>query len=184
VGAVVEGLRAAGLDVVTRVAMSEVLHVLGEYRPPPPPPGRPRRATLDDLEPLVAWYEAFAAELGLPAHEARTSAMTRLQSPDGAGYLWWEVDGAPVAVAGHAAPVPTPAGAVGRVGPVYTPPEHRRHGYGAAVTAAVVEHLLPTCAIVMLLADEENPTSNGVYERLGFRVVAHVLDLDLRPAGV
>jgi predicted GNAT family acetyltransferase len=166
--------------------MSEVVHVLRGYRPPPSTPGHARRATLDDLEPLVAWYTAFAAELGLPAHEARTSAIARLQSPGGsAGYLWWELDGRPVAVAGHAAPVATPVGAVGRVGPVYTPPEHRRRGYGAAVTAAVVEHLLPLCGTVMLLADEANPTSNGVYERLGFRPVAQVLDVDLeRPAGV
>jgi predicted GNAT family acetyltransferase len=68
---------------------------------------------------------------------------------------------------------------VGRVGPVYTPAEHRRRGYGAAITSAVVEHLLPLTTTVMLYTDAANPTSNGVYERLGFRVVADVVDLEL-----
>jgi predicted GNAT family acetyltransferase len=179
---VVEGLRAAGVDGREQVAMSEVVHVLGDYLPPPPTPGQARRATEADVELLVEWYTAFSVEIRLVAHEPRPSVLARLGSGGDAGYVWWEVDGLPVAVAGHAAPVPTPAGAVGRVGPVYTPPEHRRHGYGAAATAAVVELLLPRCATVMLLADETNPTSNGVYERLGFRPVAHVLDLDLERA--
>jgi len=66
-----------------------------------------------------------------------------------------------------------------RLGPVYTPAEHRRRGYGAAVTSAVVADLLQVADTVMLFTDAANPTSNGVYERLGFRVVGEVIDLDV-----
>jgi predicted GNAT family acetyltransferase len=83
-------------------------------------------------------------------------------------------------MAGHAPLVDTPAGPVGRVGPVYTPPDLRRQGYGAAATAAVVASLEPRCALVMLYADAANPTSNGVYERLGFREAARVVELSAR----
>ena len=50
----------------------------------------------------------------------------------GDGMLLWEDAGRPVALAVARRPI---AG-MSRVGPVYTPPEHRRHGYGAAPTAA------------------------------------------------
>jgi predicted GNAT family acetyltransferase len=53
---------------------------------------------------------------------------------------------------------------------VSTPPEHRRHGYAAALTAAVARRLLDRGRVV-LFADLANPTSTGVYLRIGFRPV-------------
>ncbi|HEU4675646.1 MAG TPA: GNAT family N-acetyltransferase [Motilibacteraceae bacterium] len=96
------------------------------------------------------------------------------------GSLWlWEVDGRPVSMAGHAPLVLTPSGTVGRIGPVYTPPEDRRLGYAGAMTSAVTEQLLQRCDTVMLFTDAANPTSNGVYARLGFDVVAEVVEVRL-----
>jgi len=64
------------------------------------------------------------------------------------------------------------AGRAVRVGPVYTPPRHRRRGYGAAVTAAVTRAALDAGeAAVVLFTDLANPTSNSVYQRLGYRPV-------------
>jgi predicted GNAT family acetyltransferase len=97
-----------------------------------------------------------------------------------AGSLWlWEVDGTPVAMAGHADLVDTPSGAVARIGPVYTPEPLRRQGLGAAVTAAVIEELLPRATTVMLFADAANPTSNRIYARLGFRAAGEVVEVSL-----
>ena len=53
---------------------------------------------------------------------------------------------------------------------MWTPPEHRRHGYAAALTAAVAGRLLGHGRVV-LFADLANPTSTGVYLRIGFRPV-------------
>ncbi len=62
---------------------------------------------------------------------------------------------------------------VPRIGPVYTPPGHRRHGYAAAAVAALCTRLLDAGATaVVLFADAANPTSIGVDTRLGFRPVA------------
>jgi predicted GNAT family acetyltransferase len=59
-----------------------------------------------------------------------------------------------------------------RVAPVYTPPEHRRRSYGGAVTAAVSRAALDGGATdVVLYTDLANPTSNSVYQRLGYRPV-------------
>ncbi|WP_084609017.1 GNAT family N-acetyltransferase [Thermocrispum agreste] len=59
-----------------------------------------------------------------------------------------------------------------RVGMVYTPPEHRRRGYGAAVTAAVSQWALDQGARdVVLFTDLDNPTSNSIYQKIGYRPV-------------
>jgi predicted GNAT family acetyltransferase len=65
----------------------------------------------------------------------------------------------------------------GRIGPVYTPPEFRRQGFGAAVTAAMSQRLTTLgCNVVLLYADIANPTSNAMYERLGFEPVAEIVE--------
>lgn len=62
---------------------------------------------------------------------------------------------------------------VARVAPVYTPPENRRCGYGAAVTAACTSDALHCGAQqVVLFTDLANPTSNAIYQRIGYRPVS------------
>lgn len=81
----------------------------------------------------------------------------------------WETGGVPVSMAGVSLQV---AGSV-RVAPVYTPPEHRGHGYAAAVTAEVSRAAREAGAQeVLLFTDLANPTSNGVYQRIGYRPVS------------
>lgn len=66
-----------------------------------------------------------------------------------------------------------------RVGPVYTPQSLRGRGYAAAVTAQVCRRALDVGAReVVLFADLGNPTSNALYQRLGFRTVADHAVLD------
>ena len=89
----------------------------------------------------------------------------------------WEVDGALVSQAGSRRPV---AG-MSRVGPVYTPPEHRGHGYAAAVTAAASQWALDAGArCVVLFTDLSNPTSNRLYPRIGYRPVLDALEVVFR----
>jgi predicted GNAT family acetyltransferase len=89
--------------------------------------------------------------------------------------LLWEVDDRPVALAGLTGAV---AG-VNRVGPVYTPPERRRQGYGGAATVAVSRLALDHGADeVVLFTDLANPTSNALYQRLGYRPVEDRLILE------
>jgi predicted GNAT family acetyltransferase len=65
-----------------------------------------------------------------------------------------------------------------RIGPVYTPPEHRGRGYAAAVTAAAARWALGSGARhVLLYTDLANPTTNRLYPRLGFRPRYDALEL-------
>ena len=100
-------------------------------------------------------------------HEAR---------PRGSGYWLWE-DPTPVSVAGYR-DVP---GVGTRIGPVYTPPEHRRNGYAARLVAELSSARLsggqPAC---FLYTDLSNPTSNGVYARVGYLKVCDAVEYAFR----
>ncbi|MFC5186265.1 GNAT family N-acetyltransferase [Actinomadura harenae] len=128
------------------------------------PPGGSRVATSADASRVMAWLDGFASEAGHGA--PRAVAEERLDS--GCVHLW-EVDGEPVAMAGR-----TPAlDGMTRVAPVYTPRAHRRRGYGAAVTAAVSRAAIDLgLDDIVLFTDLANPTSNGIYQALGYRPVA------------
>ena len=123
------------------------------------------QADLEDFHFLLNWYEEFGRDALLHMPNPAGS----VQSALGRNSLrFWVVDGQRVSMAGYAPLVETPSGTVGRIGPVYTPAEQRRKGYAGALTAALSRELLDLEAKVMLYTDAANPTSNGVYQRIGF----------------
>ena len=93
----------------------------------------------------------------------------RLDGSSGGLVLWWH-DGVPVSMAGFGGP--TPNG--NRVGPVYTPPELRGRGYATACVAELTARLLNEKRFVFLYTDLANPTSNSIYQKIGYRPVCDV----------
>ncbi len=159
----------------TSVHMRSRLFRLAGLEPPDPlPPGAARVAGQDDTDLLVDWSTAFVAETGSGGGgDQRKGVADRLSYR---GFMLWETDGVPVAMAGLTRNV----GGVVRVGAVYTPPGHRRRGYGGAVTTAVSQAALDGgAAEVVLFTDLANPTSNALYQRLGYRPVGDRVQLDL-----
>ncbi|CNE76673.1 putative acyltransferase [Mycobacterium tuberculosis] len=148
------------------VAMRQRLYRLGGLDvPDPPPEGAARVAGDGDRMLAMEWFTAFYADAGEPRRADPELVDGRIAA---GGIVFWEIGARPVAMAGRTAVV---AG-MARVAPVYTPAEHRRRGYGAAVTAAVTRGALDAGAEhVVLFTDLANPTSNGVYRRLGYRPV-------------
>ncbi|MFF2846916.1 GNAT family N-acetyltransferase [Streptomyces sp. NPDC058001] len=144
---------------------AERLYRLDTLTPPDPaPPGTPRPAIEADRDLLRRWHVAFARDIGeRNLMDSDTWVDSRLMY---AGLTLWEVDGTPVALAGVTRRI---AGQV-RVAPVYTPPDQRRRGYAAAVTAEVSRAARDGGADeVLLFTDLGNPTSNSVYQRIGYR---------------
>jgi len=167
------GLASARQPTVT---MRDVVYVLETYAPARGVAGSARPAVPDDFRLVADWTRQFHIDAGLPIFDVEASVAPRLA----AGTVWlWEVDGSPVAMAGHADLVESPAGHVGRIGPVYTPELLRGNGFGSAVTCAVIDELQPRTSRIMLFADAANPASNGVYVRLGFRAVTEVVETAL-----
>jgi predicted GNAT family acetyltransferase len=159
----VAALAARRSGRTARLKTAERLYRLGELTPRNAP-GAARVADEGDLELLVAWFEAFIAEAGTIPQDAEKAVRDRLAYQ---GCVLWE-DGQPVAMAAHT----RKAFQGTRIGPVYTPPEHRNRGYGGAVTAAASQQALDRGAWeVVLFTDLTNPTSNALYPRLGYEAV-------------
>jgi uncharacterized protein len=159
-----------------RRTTSQGVFELDEVVPPPQPTGGVRVTDERDRGLAVRWFRAFAAEV---AHEggpgvdrAEANVEQRLSSMSG-GILLWEDEGATVSLAGWGGPTPNGI----RIGPVYTPPELRGRGYATALTAELSQRLLDGRLFAggrrfcFLYTDLANPTSNAIYERIGYRRV-------------
>jgi len=157
---------------------AERLYRLGRLVPPDPaPPGRARVATAADTDLLVTWIARFLDDAGLVGSDLETVVGDKVSY--GGLTLWENGDGMPVSVAGRSRRA---AGTV-RVAPVYTPADHRRQGWASAVTAAVSQTVLDEGAReVVLFTDLANPTSNSIYQRLGYRPVTDRAVLRFEPA--
>ncbi|HSD48203.1 MAG TPA: GNAT family N-acetyltransferase [Actinomycetota bacterium] len=159
------------------VEQRQGVYALVEMDDVPRPPGRARVATTEDRDLLVAWLHAFADEAtgGPPGEPGLLERMldARLAAED-AGYWLWEDGGQVVSTSGYGSP--TPGGI--RIGPVYTPPEHRRRGYGTIVVAELSRWLLARGhRACYLYTDLANPISNSIYGRIGYRRVCDSADV-------
>jgi predicted GNAT family acetyltransferase len=143
--------------------------------------GTMRIATDKDRELLIDWTQAFLVEAvgGSLEERAETIVDSALQTGSRTFYLW-EDGGQPVSVAGVTGPTPNGI----RVGPVFTPPGSRRRGYASAVTAAASQAQLDAGrAFVFLFTDLANPTSNNIYQAIGYEPVIDVDQLRFEPVG-
>ena len=131
------------------------LFVLGELVVPPAPAGALRLATRDDAELTLAWFLAFEAaaaeQAGRPVSTDTLEGFTLddmvARIDEGVIWLWEDESGERVHVTG----ANPPAYGVTRVGPVYTPTEHRGRGYASAAVGAGVAALpRPGCPGVSL----------------------------------
>ncbi|SNY52072.1 GNAT family N-acetyltransferase [Paractinoplanes atraurantiacus] len=140
----------------------------------PSPPGRARLATAGDRDLLVEWQKAFYAEIGEEGFGDIGAVMD-----DRIGYggvLLWEDGDGPVSMAIRS----RPDSGMARVQIVYTPPASRGHGYAAGVTVAATRSALALdVGEVVLNTDLANPTSNRLYQRLGYRPVEDRVILEL-----
>ena len=139
-------------------ALSTVVHA-------PASSGVLRACTIDDLDQVHRWLCEFVEDANLPeGPPTRERVADRLA--DGFHYVW-EVDGQPTCSLSKAA---EPVEGVARVNSVYTPREMRGRGYGTDATAALSQLLLDTGATACVLyADLSNPTSNKIYQNVGYR---------------
>ncbi|NEA36303.1 GNAT family N-acetyltransferase [Streptomyces sp. SID13031] len=135
-------------------------------------PGNPRPMREDDVQLAAEWVsDGFRGEFA-------TIDLAWAEHHLERGTLWiWEDGGEPVSMAGSHLPL----FGVSRVGPVYTPPEHRRHGYAGALTGEVTAKILAKGNQACLYTDLANRTSNKIYAQLGYVPVADFVDLIFVP---
>lgn len=163
------------------VTTEERLYRLGMLQPPAGVCGAHRGAADADQALLVDWVEEFFVETF--SHQRDDTAGRRfIDNANAVGdrFVLWNDDGSPVSMAMLRAP----SAGVSRIGPVFTPPGSRGHGYGSAVTAAAAQ-LARDAGVddVVLFADLANPTSNAIYQRIGFDAVADSVRVEFEVAG-
>ena len=161
-----------GTKVSTRTML---LYEIETLKKPVNVQGSFRLCTLDDLPLVVEWSKQFFIDAELHEtvdHEQRN----RDKIKEGMEYFW-EKDGVPVAWGGHAVPVASGNKLVARIGPIYTPKQYRKNGYGSAITAEITEILQNRVAKVMLFADAGNPHSNAIYQAIGYQLTCDVAEI-------
>jgi uncharacterized protein len=138
------------------VAVNDVPHAKGNMR----------QADLRDLELVADWCSQFVKEANIPLH-TDTVAWAHRAITSGSTFLW-EHDDRVRSFACWSRETPN-----GRsIGPVFTPPDSRRHGYATSLVAEISRRILASGKrFAALFTDANNPTSNHIYTTIGYRMV-------------
>lgn len=122
------------------------------------------KATEQNLDVVAVYLAGFLedgfgikVELGTQIGKAKTMI-------DAGGLYLWMVGGQPVSMANIAHRSPRHA----RINAVFTPKHHRKNGYASALVAEMCILLEGEELVPMLYADVKNPTSNKIYQNIGF----------------
>jgi predicted GNAT family acetyltransferase len=159
-----------GKRVRTRTGMR--IFQLTRVIPPRRTPGAMRVADERDLDLMLEWMEAFRVEIGEPHELPHARLKERLGKKH---FHLWE-DPGPVAIAGWTGRTPNGV----RINSVYTPPQHRGRGYASNLVAALTQEMLDEGRkFCFLYTDAANPTSNKIYQQIGYEFVSDWANLAL-----
>ncbi|MEP6943652.1 MAG: GNAT family N-acetyltransferase [Betaproteobacteria bacterium] len=143
--------------------------------------GRLRAPHADEHALIASWHLAFIEDTGIPDDPERVLRHLERRISRGLIRVW------DVAVTGAARDVRELVCFAGfsvdhdtaRIAPVYTPPALRGRGYATAMVAELARELFAAGKhAIHLTTDVANPTSNGIYQRIGFRPVVDHFHFD------
>lgn len=166
-----------------RLNMTQGIFELTRVIASSPVDGLSRKARADEVDELVELRLAFEEEAIGRVEDpalARGSTELRVREQSSRLGLWvHEVDGQVTSISGHSGPTPNGI----RIGPVFTPPQHRGRGYASALVAAESQWLLDNGhSYCFLYTDLANPTSNSIYQRIGYRQIAESAEYAFNPS--
>jgi len=153
-----------------RLSTNLRLFELRKISPVTNPPGAPRLAMDQDRQIVFQWLHEFQKE-AVPndpiasdedLFKSIDSSITKKQL-----FIWEDQEKA-VCLLGSRRQTETERW----IAPVYTPPELRGRGYGTALTAYASEQILRSGKLGMLFTDLANPTSNSIYQKIGYSPVS------------
>ena len=146
---------------------SELIYELKEFKPAKNI-GFVRKAVSSDFAMILKWIRDFIAETELTSFNTESVVRSNIESGN---YFLLEVDGVPVSLGGLVPAVSVMDKKIARIGPIYTPKEFRKQGYASAITSYLCELLVSKGVIATLYTQADNPTSNKIYQDLGFELV-------------
>jgi GNAT superfamily N-acetyltransferase len=181
----VTGMKSLALELVNiwleetgihyRLNTAMRVYKLNQVIPVEDVPGELRKAKPEDQSLMQEWFFNFNRDIwGVEPDPASINKQIQrylTADPEMRGLMFWDVEGKPVSMAGYAGPTPNGI----RIGAVYTPPAMRRKGFASACTAALSQNLLNTgYKFCFLFTDLMNPTSNKIYQQIGYDAVCDV----------
>jgi predicted GNAT family acetyltransferase len=169
-------------EVEPRILRNQGIFALERVAPVPRARGASRVATREDEPLLLDWMLAFGLEVleeGDPGRAVASAIVVHRLAADDSGFLLWEDGGDVVSLSGWGGPTPNGV----RIGPVYTPPHLRGRGFATALVAELSQTLLDRGRrFCFLYTDLANPTSNAIYERIGYVRVAESAMVAFEPS--
>jgi len=162
-------------DVKVRRRVDQRIYVVRAVNFPSAVGGKPMMASSGDLDLALEWLMAFYDEATPEAPQDPAAARVLLREKIEAKCLFlWEHGGVKTSLVGIGRPTPNGFS----VGPVYTPPAHRNLGYATALVAVASQAILEMGKrFAVLYTDLSNPTSNSIYQKIGYRPVCDSLNL-------
>ena len=163
----------------SEVMMRSVIYQLDQVNNLDPPAGTFRKASSADIPLVAGWITEFVKE-SLPGESLSVADIFSMAAERiGQGEIFlWEDNGQPVSMAGSARETKNGAS----VNYVYTPPVYRGKGYATGCVSGLSKVLLGRgkkfCA---LYADTNNPLSNKIYLKIGYRPIAEFEQIHFFP---
>ncbi|QHT63951.1 GNAT family N-acetyltransferase [Paenibacillus lycopersici] len=162
--------------ITFKTTMNQRIYELTAVNPDIQQAGSVRLLDEKDIHFFPYWAEAFYA--------AASYGRTEMAIPqDAEPYLYriaskklyiLEVDGRPVSMAGYTRVMQTAVG----VAFVYTPPYERGKGYATSIVAQISQLALDKgFTKCVLYTDLANPTSNSIYQKIGYTPICDSLQL-------
>ncbi|PEK01530.1 GNAT family N-acetyltransferase [Bacillus wiedmannii] len=152
----------------TNVVMEQGVYALQQVKKKWTEDGAFREIGSDELPLIEQWIYQFCEDVRLPTtkEEAKQTAHTLITNRRLFGL---EVDGELVSVAAKTRPTTNNI----TVNFVYTPKEAREKGYASSCVAALSQRMLDEgYKTTTLYTDLANPTSNKVYQEIGYEKIA------------
>lgn len=138
-------------------------------------PGKWRYATNSDAQLIEKWYSQFEQDTGLSITAPEEIKKRVKNMLDGKEVFFWEDQGEVVSMMKKSRP--TTNGIT--VSLVFTPAEKRKKGYGRTLVATVSRELLKEFEFCVLYTDMLNPTSNKIYQEIGYQKLVDSVHLKL-----
>jgi predicted GNAT family acetyltransferase len=133
-----------------------------------------RYARIEDASLIEQWYQDFENDTGItktPISQIKERVVQFIQDNE---VFLWEDQGQIVSMMKKSRP--SEHGVT--VSFVFTPKEQRKKGYARTVVATGSKELLNTYDFCVLYTDMLNPTSNKIYQEIGYRKIADSIHLE------
>ncbi|PFK34074.1 GNAT family N-acetyltransferase [Bacillus cereus] len=126
-----------------------------------------RQVNSDELPSIEKWVYQFCEDAHLPTTEEKAKQTASILVSTNR-LFGWEVDGRLVSVAATTRPTKSNI----TVNFVYTPKDERKKGYASNCVAALSQHMLDRgYKTTTLYTDLANPTSNKIYQEIGYELI-------------